>query len=355
MKICFFADASENTASYVRPFIDRGHDVQVVSFHPPIPELNVPWVRQLSVRGKWEYLLQLRRARAIVREFRPDLVVGYRLTSYGLLAVHAGFRPVALTATGFDVLWDSGPTRWLRRAVVRHVLRRADLCVCWEEHLAAALPRNGIPIEVFTMPRGVSLDQFHPGALAPEQRPKTIISTRTLKRWYRVDLLLHAFARVTAQVPDARLVIVGDGPERPSLEALAGKLGLDAKVSFPGRLPTEEIAKRLRECSVYVTQIAFDGVSASLLEAMASGVFPVVPDIDANRRWIEDRVGGILYPPGDESRLASALVEALNDAPLRSRAAGHNLRVVRGRGDRSRNADRIEERFVALARGHGRT
>lgn len=348
MRICFLADASENTASYAGPFRQMGHEVALITLREPISALKEPWVHYLAVRGKWEYLLKLREVTKRLLEFRPDLVVGYRLTSYGLLAVLTGFHPLVVTTTGFDVLWDSGLTRRLRRRIVRYVLSRADLCVSWEEHLTVALPTKGLGIEVLTVPRGVSLKTFTPGEIPPAARPPIVISTRTLKKWYRVDLLLRAFSRVLAAVPGSRLYIVGDGPERPALQSLAGSLGLQESVAFLGRLTSDRVAELLRGSSVYATQISFDGVSASLLEAMATGVFPVVPDNPANRLWLNHGDGGFLYPAGDENRLTECLVIALTDGDLRTAAAARNAAVVSQRGDRAANLRKIERRFCEI-------
>jgi len=348
IKICVLGDASENTANYVRPLRAMGHEVRLLSLRSPVAALQQPWVESLNVGGKWEYLFRWRDIRKWIRKNDPDLLIGYRLTSYGLLAALSGFRPLAVTATGFDVLWNSGPTTRLRRAMVRYVLSRADLCICWEQHLADALPREGLTLETFVQPRGVPLERFTPGTIPPEDRPPVVVSTRTLKKWYRVDILLRAFCKVSAAVPNSRLRIIGDGPEKANLERLTEELGLGDRVSFLGRVEPDGVAETLAESSVYVTQIAFDGVSASLLEAMASRVFPVVPDIAANRTWVTDGQGALLFPPGDEAGLASCLIRALNEPRLRSTAAEINLRVVSQRGNRETNMRRIADRFVSL-------
>jgi glycosyltransferase involved in cell wall biosynthesis len=292
-----------------------------------------------------------------LRRIRPDLVVGYRITSYGLLAAASGYRPLVLTTTGFDLLWSGGWTAWLRRALVRYAVGRADLVVSWADHMTDVLERSGrdgCPAEVLTIPRGIELDKFGPGAVAPGERPPVVLSTRSLKSWYRIDLLLQAFARVLPSRPDARLVLVGDGPERSNLERLARELGVDGATSFAGRVDYDDVGSYLADASVCASQIAFDGVSASLLEAMSSGVFPIVPDNPANRAWIRDGEGGFLVPYGDVEALAERLGRALSDPALRERAHAVNLELVRERGDRKRNMKRIESAFMRLAaRGAG--
>jgi L-malate glycosyltransferase len=349
MKICFLADAgTPNTLSYIQYFRGRGHEVTCLSLHPPLPELRDIRVIELGARGKWQYALRLPVVRMWLREIAPDLLIGYRLTSYGLLAVSTGFHPVAVTTTGFDVLWGGGWQKPLRRAIVGFVVRRADLIVSWADHMTSALPLDDRGERVLTQPRGIELGKFPHGSIPPGQREQVIISTRSLKRWYRLDQLLRAFAHVRRRVTGARLWILGDGPERSRLERLAGALRLREAVRFFGRVEHDAIGSYLGRASVYSSQISFDGVSASLLEAMSTGVFPVVPDNAANRQWVTDGEGGLLYAIDSEAGLARALERALTDADLRERASRINRSRVEADGDLARNLSIIENRFKNL-------
>lgn len=353
MRICFLADAgTSNTLSYLRYFVERGHEVHCLTLHDPLPELSGVQVTRLQVRRKWEYFLQIPRVRSLVRRIAPDVLVGYRITSYGLLAATSAFHPMVLTTTGFDILWEGGWTGPFRRRLVRYAIHRADLVISWAEHMTQALPFASEAVrrdKVFTLPRGIEIHKFEPGPLAPQDRPPIVVSTRSLKVWYRLDTLLEAFAIARREVPTARLVIVGDGPERAGLETLAGRLGIQDAVTFTGRVDYDRIGEHLAGASVYCSQIAFDGVSASLLEAMSAGVFPIIPDNEANRHWIKDGEGGFLVPYGDVEALAGRIQQALTTPGLRQHAHTINRARVLADGDRRRNMERIELRFRQLS------
>jgi glycosyltransferase involved in cell wall biosynthesis len=117
-----------------------------------------------------------------------------------------------------------------------------------------------------------------------------------------------------------------------------------------GARPHEELPDTLRRADVYVSAALSDGASASLLEALASGLVPVVTDIPANRGWLAPGESGLLFPPGDEAALAAALERALGDAALRARAREAGPRVVAERADFEVNMERLAA-LLEAARG----
>jgi len=103
----------------------------------------------------------------------------------------------------------------------------------------------------------------------------------------------------------------------------------------------------LKTADVYVSAAASDGTSASLLEAMASGVFPVVARIPANVAWIEHGVSGLLFTPHDATDLADCLGRAAADTGLRRQAAELNRARVLRDGDLDVNTRRLERLLAA--------
>jgi glycosyltransferase involved in cell wall biosynthesis len=234
--------------------------------------------------------------------------------------------------------------------MVGHVVKKANLVISWDDHLTKALPKRKCTT-ILTIPRGIRLDVFLREDGPIGEREATIVCTRALKKWYRVDLLLDAFARVAETNQEARLVIIGEGPEKENLKELSERLEMAGRVSFVGRLTAAGVADVLKSSRVYVAQIAFDGVSASLLEAMASGAFPVVPDNEANRRWIRDGENGLLFERDDSEELAKCLARGLEDEELAKKAARINKEIVRERADQSVNMKVIESRLRDLVKG----
>lgn len=193
----------------------------------------------------------------------------------------------------------------------------------------------------------------HPGTpvVAPRtgmaDRP-TAVSAGRLVADKGNDVLLRAFAKVAAQVPHARLVLLGDGPDRPRLESLARELGITGSVDFRGRRPHAEAIEAVREawvaCVPSLWEEPFGMIAA---EAQMQGVAAIVSGAGGLAEIVDDGVTGWTVPPGDVATLADRLGQAL----------GSDRSLVRSLGDaghamaRERfGLDGFADRFEAVYR-----
>ena len=137
--------------------------------------------------------------------------------------------------------------------------------------------------------------------------------------------LIDAWPDVLAAVPDARLLIVGEGSERDSLEAEAASLGIEARVVFTGR--REDVPAVTAALDVAVLPSYREAQGVSVLEAMALSRPVVASNVGGIPEMIEDGVTGLLVPPNDCTALAAAIVRLLTDHPLADMIArrGHDL------------------------------
>ena len=347
------AARSPNVCSFIEPMASRGHEIHVATLHAG--SLPGATVHELGRSGRgWSrlaFLGAIRSFRSLHRSLKPDLTLGYYASSYGVLTTFVSPPRVVVTA-GSDILREAQSSA-LRRALIPRIagfaLRRADLVLCWAPHLAEAAVDRGAPASrVMTLPRGIDVTTFAPGRDEVAGPPR-IISTRFLAPFYRPEILLDAFLELRDRQVSAKLEFVADGPSMDALRARCANSPHRADIMFPGRLGRADLAERLRTADVYAGFPKSEGVSASLLEAMACGLVPVVTDLSANRDWIDPNVNGILVPePVTVSSVCEALVRALRDGDLRARARELNVNRVRDRADRSRNALRFEEAFLRL-------
>jgi sugar transferase (PEP-CTERM/EpsH1 system associated) len=127
--------------------------------------------------------------------------------------------------------------------------------------------------------------------------------------------LIRAFALTLREHPRATLVIVGDGPCRADLQRLTATLGLEPHVRFLGE--RQDVAELLRSMDLFVLPSIAEGISNTVLEAMATGLPIVATRVGGNRELIEEGVNGCLVPKGDHVALASALGAYLGDDTLR--------------------------------------
>lgn len=360
MRICFLADAdSVNTQTWANHFADvLGHEVHVVSVNrvgefSPSVRLHVIGSHsdRLSPLHKLSYVARVGDVARIVADVHPDLVVGYRVASYGYMGARVGVHPLVVVAQGQNIVV---PRRSLPKKIsARVAIRSADLLHTWAPHMARRLVELGAdPLKILTCPRGIDLELFGP---RPDDQAVnvTAVTTRTLRRGYRAETLVRAFAVAASAIDGFTAAMAGGGDEAGTLRDLAGDLGAGDSIRFAGRVPNERLPELLRQSAIYVSAVRTDGVSASLLEAMACGCFPVVRDNDANRHWLTDGRNGLLVPTDDPEAYAEAIVRAWRDSALRSRAAEENRRIVEERADIRENARRIDEAYRKLASSAG--
>jgi glycosyltransferase involved in cell wall biosynthesis len=293
--------------------------------------------------------------RRVLDEIEPDVFHAHYAVEHGYYGAFADFHPFVVSAWGSDLLAESR-TRFGAR-IARRALSRADLVTANDVSLARRAEELGVPeerIEVvhlgidraFLEAGGGSVNLLPEGGQAP-----TVISDRALEPLYNIDVVLRAFAGLRKRLPEARLVVAGDGSERERLEALARELGVAGAVSFAGRLALEALAGALAEAHVYVSVPSSDSLALSTVEAMAAGCFPVVSDLPSNEGWIRHGVNGLVVAPGDVSGLAGALYESLTNAGLRRSAVAPNRAKAESDGLRERNMLLMERHYYRLA-GH---
>jgi glycosyltransferase involved in cell wall biosynthesis len=255
---------------------------------------------------------------------RPQLVLA---AHHNLASIAAGIRAIArktrvlVLAHGMEV-WQPLPW-WLRRA-----LRRADLVSAPSTYTARRLTQvQGVPAEkVRRLPWGLDPEADGAGAQPANCLPlgfppgRVILTVGRLaanERYKGVDTLIQAVACLRARFRDVSLLIVGDGDDRPRLEALARKAALQESVFFLGALEGNALLSCYRQCHAFAMPSRGEGFGLVFLEAMAAGKAVVggahggTPDI------IEDGVTGYLVPHGDVGRLAEVLAKLLSDERLR--------------------------------------
>jgi glycosyltransferase involved in cell wall biosynthesis len=181
------------------------------------------------------------------------------------------------------------------------------------------------PSRVSVVAPGVD-ELFVPGG---EKSPvPLVVAVGRLVPVKRLELLIDAVARARAEVPGLRLLVVGEGYERPLLEAKVEAVGGRSWIDLPGHLSDAELADAYRRAWVVASTSLREGWNMTITEAGACGTPAVVSDIAGHRDALTDGVSGLLVDPGD--KFTAALVQVLTDTGLREALA-------RGAQDRARS------------------
>ena len=149
-----------------------------------------------------------------------------------------------------------------------------------------------------------------------------VVAVAVLRAQKALHVLVRAAEIVHRALPEARFVIVGEGPERTALVALSRELGLDATVLFAGH--RTDVGDVLAAADVVASSSAYEGSPLALMEALGAGKPVVATAVGGVPEIVRDGIEGRLVPPGDPEALAGALLELLRDPELRERmgAAG---------------------------------
>jgi sugar transferase (PEP-CTERM/EpsH1 system associated) len=299
------------------------------------------------------------RAGEVLRRIGPDVVHTHQagaLWYVGGAARRAGI-PVIHTEHG-NHLGRTGSwlARWRRSWLWWLAGRHARKFICVSAEIARELTaRRIVPQDkVCVLPNGIDTDKFSARADAVGVRRSLGIAPQApvvgtvgrLSEVKRQDLLLQGFARLKQRLPEARLLLVGDGPMRGPLEQLASELRLRDSVHFAGF--QEEPAAYLQAMDVFALSSRSEGLPVSILEAWAAGLPVVSSAVGGVPEIIEQGRTGLLYPSGDAGSLAGRLGEVLSDQNLARTLAGAGQREVAARYSLDRMVDDYQRHYQAV-------
>ena len=204
-------------------------------------------------------------------------------------------------------------------------VREADMVVCvsWFGHSQAMRLVTPDHWDKFRLVHcGLALEDLT--AMASDNRDAdTIICVGRLCSDKAQAGLLKAFAKVSQQFPEARLRLVGDGPDRRILEQLASELGIASAVTFLGRLPEKETLREISRAGLMVLPSFWEGLPVVLMEAMALGVPVISSRVAGIPELIDHDRNGLLFTPAKWTDLAKCMARLLDD-----RALGKRLTVA---------------------------
>jgi glycosyltransferase involved in cell wall biosynthesis len=388
--------ANDTQATYVhdinRHLVRRGHAVTVVTPGDPSlprsdtfdgvkivrfplelpPDLTYGRVAQSRVSwlGKFARVVVMAhymeaQHRAILAEAREnggDVIHAHWAIPTGPAAVMAARKlhlPSVITMHGGDVYVNPEqgydfPTRWYVRPALRWTLRHAGALTAITEDCRQHALRAGAPPEHIRLVfNGTDLRRFSPADNGnrgdPRFGPHMIFACRQLFPRKGIRFLLEAGAELKSQFPDLKIVLAGDGFERPELARLAVELGIASDVTFLGWVPNVDLPQYYRAAAVSVIPSLEEGFGIPAAEAMGCEVAVVASDAGGLPEVVEDGVTGIVVPRGDAKALAQAIGSLLSD-PQRRRVMGQAGRERALRlFDWDRSAQQFEEIYREVA------
>lgn len=292
------------------------------------------------VKSRFVSLTNLRNARTILHRLRPDVLVTYNwgTIEWSLANTPSLCRHIHIE-DGFGP--DETPQDQRRRRVVarRLLLSRCERIIVPSRTLfdLATQTWRLPPGRVVHIPNGVDWRRFGSrpdtnllASLGIEGTEPVVGTVTGLRPEKNLQRLLRLFATLPPEL-EARLVIVGDGPERDALLATATRLGVAPRTILTGAMTEPE--RLLGRFDVFALTSDTEQMPSSILEAMAAGLPLLATDVGDVKRMVSQDNAAFVLPRDDEETLVRGLLRLLQDGPLRTRLGDANRDHVRSHFD----------------------
>jgi glycosyltransferase involved in cell wall biosynthesis len=215
-----------------------------------------------------------------------------------------GFRP-----------YDFARQHRLLAPLLRRVWKRAKAVVANSQGLRDLAHKFDPKSPIAVIPNGVDLERFH--VAQRRWQPARLLFVGRVVYQKGLDVLLQSLAGLKKM--DWTLEIVGDGPQRATLENLAGSLSISERISFSGWKQAGELVAAYARANLFAYPSRHEGMPNALLEAMASGLPAVATHIAGNEELVAHEETGLLTPSDDAAALQARLAELIGDTAARQR------------------------------------
>lgn len=358
--------AERVTANLANYWANKGWGIAVVTLaarsldfyelHPAVKRIALELAGDSSngLAGLVQNLRRIVALRRVLRQIKPDIALGMMTTANVLLALAAWGLP-QLRAIGSErthppqyplgVLWEGLRRLSYNRLAAVTALTRES--AAWLKNHTGARRVPVIP-NAALWPLSMQAPRIAPESICKSER-LIVLAVGRASEEKQFGLLLEVFHSLANQYPFWDLVILGEGHQRPALQAKARMIGLEQRVFFPGR--AGNVGEWYERADLYVMSSRFEGFPNTLAEAMAHGLPAVSFDCDTGPRdIIRHETDGLLVPPGDVAGLTAALGRLMSDTALRQRFARRAVEA-RNRFSMERISSMWEELFEAVVKG----
>lgn len=337
------------------------HKLCCIKRSGPLAErISRPGIEIIEMRsGEGNQLTLPFRLARLFREKRPDIV---HTRNWGTVdaiigAKLAGTRTIIHGEHGREYHDIEGKNA--RRNLIRRMLSYlVDRYIVVSDELKLWLiEKVGVPARKVTkIVNGVDVEKFNDRDKRAARRRfgygdglKIIGTVGRLDPVKGQRYLIAAFAELQRRHPNALLLIVGDGPCRSELETLAGSLSIGHKILFTGE--RQDIPDLLKAMDLFVLPSLAEGISNTILEAMATGLPVVATRVGGNPELVADGLTGLLVPKGDSGALASAIAQYLLSPDLMKRHGTAARERAISRFALSGMIDAYQKLYLSTARG----
>ena len=350
---CGWGGQELRTLTEAAGMLSRGHRVLLLCppqapMHAHAVKLGVPVAALPIARKNWNGFAALRnwlKAHPNVGVLNTHSSTDAWLAALACATLRRA-PPIVRTRHVSTPVNNRAATRWLYQRATRHIVTAG-------EALRQQLIRDNRfdPARITSVPTGIDLTRYAPReraearqALGLDPQRKYLGIVATLRNWKGHAYLLDAFAQLAPTHPDWDLLLVGDGPQRHNLEKLIARLRLESRVRLVGN--RDDVEAWLNTFDLFVLpSYGEEGVSQSVMQAMATGLPVVATTVGAMAEAVRHEHTGVLVPPRDSGSLRAALDRLMRDPALRAQLGAAGLEYARAHFGLERMLDAMEAVF----------
>jgi len=331
-KILILGDASSiHTIRWVNSLSENGYIIRLFTLSPFDQNNYAPQIQINSLNlskkiinkssgnfNKLLYLKSIRILKKIKKEFKPDIIHAYYVSSYGLLASCINFNPTIISAWGTDI-YEFPEKNLLNKLILKYVLNRAKLIFSTSQHMAEIIAKYNSEKKIKVIPFGVDTNKFSPVDRIINN--EIIIGTvKTLEDTYGIDTLIKAFQLVKSKIQNIllKLIIVGTGSKKAKLLSLAESLKISEFVEFVGFVDHSTIESYHQRIDICVYLSRRESFGVSILESSACAKPIVASKIDGLVEVVKENYTGFLVEPDDPEDAANAIIKLIKNYKLRT-------------------------------------
>ncbi len=261
---------------------------------------------------------------ALKRRHDYDLIHAFSGLPGGVTAWLSG-KPYIISLRGTEVPGYENRYSWILKLflpLLKLTLTKAKFVDTNSVYLKKLTLKTFPGLKITVIPNGVDAKIFFPAKKLPSK--PVILSSSRLGQRKGVEYLVKAMPIVLKSLPEAQLILAGEGVEKESLKRLTNELGLDKQVKFLGQVEHRKLPEIYRKSSLFVLPSLSESLSNSLLEALACGLPVVATKVGGNPELVTKQ-NGILVPPADSQVLAWAIIKLLQNQKLKDKMSQANL------------------------------
>ncbi len=341
MKIILLSDANSiHTQRWVESIYKHGFKVQLFSLFKPKKDLiskyreydikvtsldlkqKIKELREPNI-SKIKYLQSIPLLKRMIKNFNPDIVHAHYSSSYGLLGLMSGFRPLITSVWGSDIYYFPYKNifnKWLTKLIINYSDKICSTSVAMKQLIEREYRRFDIEVISF----GIDLDLFKPSYKS--KKKITVGTIKSIENHNGIDCFIDAAKIIIRDYKkDISFIIVGEGSLKEKMQQRASNLKIENKIKFIGFVNHQNVIEYYNDISIFIAVSTRESFGVAVLEAAACEIPSITSNIGGLVEVNLHNETGIVIEPNNPEKLAESILMLYEDENLRSKL-GKNAR-----------------------------